>query len=178
MSTGQFPGITRDLISLISLQGYLVADIVSPEKRSRMMSGIRNKNTHPEMIIRKGLHAQGFRYRLHYSALPGKPDLVLPKYNAVILVNGCFWHWHDCTLFKWPTSRVEFWRDKITGNRKRDIENHRKLLESGWRVLTIWECALKGRERYKPDEVIEIAKKWVLSDSCEAEIRGKNNSTC
>jgi len=155
-----------------------VVDIVSPEKRSRMMSGIKSKNTRPEMIIKKGLHRLGFRYSLHSSNLPGKPDLVLPKYNAVILVNGCFWHGHDCSLFKWPSSRVEFWRDKIIDNRKRDTENHRKLREAGLRVLTIWECSLKGKERLEPDKVIDMAQKWLFSDNDEFELRGKNNGTC
>lgn len=155
-----------------------MVDIVSPTKRSKMMSSIRNKNTRPELVIRKGLHALGFRYRLHSSNLPGKPDLVLSKYNAVILVNGCFWHGHNCVLFKWPSSRVEFWRNKITGNRERDLENQRKLCASGWRVFIVWECALKGRGRKSPDEVIEKIKNWLLSNSRKSEVRGKNSGTC
>ena len=93
-----------------------MADVVDRKTRSRMMSGIRGKNTRPELLIRKGLHARGFRFRLHDKRLPGKPDLVLPKYSAVIFVHGCFWHGHDCHLFKWPQSRREFWRKKITRN--------------------------------------------------------------
>lgn len=155
-----------------------MADIVSPDKRSQMMSGIRGKNTRPELVIRKGLHRKGFRYRLHASKLPGKPDLILPKHNAIILVNGCFWHGHDCSLFKWPSSRQEFWRNKITGSRKRDSVNHEKLRDSGWRVLTIWECALKGRERYPQEEVLDIAQRWLLSGNDESELRGRNNGTC
>lgn len=155
-----------------------MADIVSPSKRSRMMSGIRNKHTRPELIIRKGLHALGFRYRLHSSSLPGKPDLVLPKHKAVILVNGCFWHGHNCALFKWPTSRAEFWRNKITGNRERDLENQRKLREAGWRVLIIWECALKGRDRRNTDEVLEMAKNWLFSEAGESELKGENSGAC
>lgn len=90
-----------------------MADVVTPEKRSKMMSGIQGKNTKPELTIRKGLHALGFRYRLHGKTLPGKPDLVFPKYKAVIFIHGCFWHAHHCHLFKWPSTRVDFWQEKI-----------------------------------------------------------------
>mgnify|MGYP001813680444 FL=1 len=122
-----------------------MADVVDRKTRSRMMSGIRGKNTRPELLIRKGLHARGFRFRLHDKRLPGKPDLVLPKYSAVIFVHGCFWHGHDCHLFKWPQSRREFWRKKITRNKVKDAESYVSLKKEGWYILTIWECALKGR---------------------------------
>jgi DNA mismatch endonuclease, patch repair protein len=125
-----------------------MVDVVSPEVRSRMMSGIRGKDTKPEMIVRKGLHAQGFRYKLHQSSLPGKPDLVLPKYGAVVFVHGCFWHGHECALFKWPKSREEFWRKKILGNRKRDHKNQEDLLCGGWRVAIVWECSVRTRSEY------------------------------
>src|SRR5262245_6595907 len=97
-----------------------MADVVSPEVRSRMMSGIRGKNTKPEMVLRRGLHAEGFRFRLHGPALPGRPDLVFPKWSAVIFVHGCFWHRHNCRLFKWPSTKSRFWRAKLTGNVSRD----------------------------------------------------------
>ncbi len=139
-------------------------DIVSPETRSRMMAGIRGKDTKPELFIRKALHARGFRYRLHDRRLPGKPDLSFPKYRAVILVNGCFWHGHDCHLFKWPSTRQEFWRSKITRNRQKDKETWQALRERGWRVAVIYECALKGRTRLDPDRVIDTTEKWLHSE--------------
>jgi DNA mismatch endonuclease (patch repair protein) len=107
-----------------------------------MMSGIRGKNTKPEIFLRKGLHAEGFRFRIH-APLPGRPDMVFPKWHAVLFVHGCFWHCHNCHLFKWPSSRPEFWRTKISGNLTRDEANITRLLEAGWRVGIVWECALK-----------------------------------
>ncbi|NBB81211.1 MAG: DNA mismatch endonuclease Vsr [Verrucomicrobia bacterium] len=108
------------------------------------MAAIRHKNTTPELLVRKALHALGFRYRLHYRSLPSTPDLVLPRYRAVINVNGCFWHGHDCYLFKLPATRTDFWREKIRSNMKRDMENVEDLLDSGWRVCIVWECSTRG----------------------------------
>ena len=129
------------------------------------MAGIKGKNTGPEMIIRRALFREGFRYRLHDKKLPGKPDLVLCKYNAVVLINGCFWHGHSCHLFKWPKSRPEFWRDKISDNKVRDVRNIAALTNSGWRILTIWECALKGKHRRSLDDVISKTSSFLLSDN-------------
>ena len=139
-------------------------DVVSREKRSQMMSGIKGQNTKPEMLIRRGLHRLGFRYRLHDRTLPGKPDLVFPRYRAVIFVNGCFWHAHDCHLFKWPSSGEEFWREKITSNQKRDRNSHEALTGAGWRTLDVWECALRGKKRLPVDEVIQMIAEWLKSD--------------
>jgi DNA mismatch endonuclease (patch repair protein) len=136
-----------------------------------MMSGIRGKNTKPELTIRKALHARGFRYRLHCK-LPGKPDLCLPKYRAVIFVHGCFWHGHDCHLFKWPSTRPEFWREKIARNRAVDAAAEAKLLAEGWRVATVWECALKGRTRLPLDDVVSSLGDWLQSDSQRLEVKG------
>ncbi len=111
------------------------------------MSGIRGKNTKPELIVRKALFAQGFRYRLHVKSLPGKPDVVLPKYRTVIFVHGCFWHGHDCRLFKLPASNRAFWRAKIRRNQENDRKAVRALRKDGWRVITVWECALRGPNR-------------------------------
>ncbi|WP_226628385.1 very short patch repair endonuclease [Alloyangia pacifica] len=112
--------------------------------RSAMMAGIGSKNTKPELVIRKGLHKFGFRYRLHRKDLPGKPDIVLPKYQSVIFVHGCFWHGHEgCSFFKVPKTNTEFWLAKIRRNQVRDAEVQAKLMESGWRVLTVWECATR-----------------------------------
>ena len=138
-------------------------DIVSPETRSRMMAGIRGKDTKPELVIRRGLHRLGFRFRLHDRRLPGKPDRVFPKHNAVIFVHGCFWHGHDCHLFRWPATRREFWRQKISRNREVDARNRRALLETGWRVLEVWECALKGRDARPAASVVSSCARWLRS---------------
>lgn len=123
-----------------------MADIVDPAKRSEMMAGIRSKNTRPELVVRKTLHALGYRYRLHRKDLPGNPDIVLPKWKTVIFVHGCFWHGHaDCPLFRSPKSRTEFWEEKITGNRMRDAKTRESLISLGWRVVEVWECSTKGR---------------------------------
>lgn len=152
-----------------------LADIVDKATRSRMMAGIRGKDTRPEMTIRRMLHALGFRYRLHDRKLPGKPDMVFPGCRAVILVHGCFWHCHDCHLFKWPASRADFWRQKITRNRKKDAETMNALRVEGWRVLTIWECALKGRTKRPIEEVVKKTACWLRSaNDCE-EIRGRED---
>lgn len=117
-----------------------MTDVVDAATRSRMMSGIRSKDTKPEMIVRRALHKAGFRYRLHDKKLPGKPDIVLPKYRTVIFVHGCFWHGHGCKDFKWPKSREQWWREKIEGNVARDKAVTTKLGHLGWRISTIWEC--------------------------------------
>ena len=121
-----------------------MVDIVDKETRSRMMSGIRGKNTKPEIIVRKALHAAGYRFRLHCKDLPGKPDIVLPKYRTVIFVHGCFWHGHMCKKFKWPKTRQKFWREKIEGNIERDKKAIAELEKLGWRVKVIWECDLSS----------------------------------
>lgn len=139
------------------------------------MSGIRGKDTKPELLVRYGLHAQGFRYRLHDSSMPGNPDLVFPKYRAVIFVHGCFWHGHDCHLFKWPKENRDFWRQKISGNKDRDRGVVEKMTAMGWRVLIIWECAVKGKERIPTKRVIAAASEWLVSGKPAAEIRGMKN---
>ena len=149
-----------------------MADVVDAATRSRMMSGIRGKNTKPELLIRKALHARGFRYRLHCKDLPGNPDLCLPKYRAVIFVHGCFWHGHDCHLFKWPQTRSDFWREKIGRNRAVDSLALAALAEAGWRVASIWECALKGRSKLGLDEVAQRVSDWVRSDLQSLDIEG------
>lgn len=136
------------------------------------MSRIRGKNTKPEMVVRRGLHALGFRYRLHDTQLPGKPDLVLPKYRAVIFVHGCFWHGHDCVLFKWPSTRAEWWRAKIERTREKDAETIAALRESGWRVLEIWECSMKGPGKLLTGEPVERAADWLESKRKHDTIRG------
>jgi DNA mismatch endonuclease (patch repair protein) len=131
-----------------------LADTVTPKVRSRMMASIRGKDTKPEMVLRRGLHALGFRYRLHDRALPGRPDLVFPARRGVIFANGCFWHGHGCNLFRWPGTREEFWREKIGANIERDRAVRERLLGLEWRVADVWECALRGPGRLPIDRVL------------------------
>ena len=124
-----------------------MADNHSKEVRSRNMSRIRSTDNKPEEIVRKFLFAQGFRYRKNDKKLPGKPDIVLPKYRTVIFVNGCFWHKHDCPRFVWPSSNQDYWRPKILGNVERDKKNADQLRSQGWNVIVVWECELKKTVR-------------------------------
>lgn len=136
------------------------------------MSGIRGKDTKPEMVVRRGLHANGYRFRLHDRSLPGAPDLTLAKYSAVLFVHGCFWHGHDCHLFKWPSTRIDFWRQKIEGNRARDAKAIGKLNALGWRVGIVWECAVKGRTALDPAEAILRCSGWLAGNEPELVVRG------
>lgn len=140
-----------------------------------MMAGIRGKDTRPEMTLRRGLHARGFRFRLHDRRLPGAPDLVFPGRRAVIFVHGCFWHGHDCHLFRLPATRQEFWRAKIEGNAVRDAATEDALVGAGWRVLTIWECALKGRERLPVEAILDRVSAWLVAGSGQEMIAGGGN---
>lgn len=134
-----------------------MADVVDPETRSRMMSGIKGKNTRPELLVRKKLYAAGLRYRLHVKDLPGRPDIVLPKYRTVILVHGCFWHQHaNCRLAAKPKSNVEFWASKLSSNIQRDAETTAKLVALGWQVIIVWECEAASSTRIT--EVIDAIK--------------------
>jgi DNA mismatch endonuclease (patch repair protein) len=137
-----------------------MTDIVSPLRRSQLMAGIRNKNTEPELRVRRLLHRQGYRFRLHRGDLPGSPDIVLPKRKVVIFVHGCFWHLHQgCKLARIPRSREEFWRTKLTRNRDRDSETVDELKRLGWRVLVIWECYLR---KCRDDEKLsELLLRWL-----------------
>jgi len=125
------------------------------------MAAIRGSDTKPELLIRGGLHRLGFRYRLHARDLPGRPDLVFAKFRAVLFVHGCFWHGHDCALFRLPQTRTEFWRQKIRSNTDRDAKSAAALAADGWRVGTIWECALKGPERLDAEIVVAAAAGWL-----------------
>jgi len=142
-----------------------VTDTVSVTTRSRIMAGIRSKDTKPELALRKALHARGFRYRLHGKGLPGKPDLVFPKYHAVCFIHGCFWHQHPgCKEATRPKSRTEYWEAKFAATETRDKRSRARLLEAGWRVAIVWECALRGKRLLAT--VPEIAE-WLASDSRE-----------
>ncbi|MCS4231122.1 T/G mismatch-specific endonuclease [Stenotrophomonas maltophilia] len=122
-----------------------MVDSLTPEQRSAQMSRIRGSNTKLEVLVRKGLHARRLRYRLGGAKLPGRPDIVLPKYRTVVFVHGCFWHGHDCPLYRLPKTRPEFWADKIGKNGARDLRVTAELEALGWRVLTVWECSLRGK---------------------------------
>ncbi len=137
-----------------------------------MMSGIRGKNTKPEMLLRKGLHARGLRYRLHTKDLPGTPDLAFPARKAVLFAHGCFWHGHDCHLFRMPSTRPEFWSSKISRNKAVDARALTQLQAAGWRTGVVWECALKGRTRLALDDVIDRCESWLRGSDQVLEIRG------
>ena len=141
-----------------------MVDVVDSATRRRMMSGIRGRNTKPEILIRSLLHRHGFRFRLHVSDLPGKPDIVLPRYHAVIFVHGCFWHGHDCPLFKWPSTRPDFWREKIGRNRANDHKAREALLASGWRVGIVWECSLRGVGK-NIEGIAQSLAEWLRSNA-------------
>jgi len=153
-----------------------LVDKHSQEVRSQNMRAVKSKNTKPELQIRKHLHSLGYRYRLHSKKLPGKPDLVIQKYNTAIFINGCFWHGHDCPAFTWPKTRSDFWKEKISGNIKRDADNINQLSKLGWRVMIIWECALKGKEKLDLDDIGKNIVTWLASDRQTMIIRGKGKS--
>lgn len=147
-----------------------MTDIFSKEKRSDVMSKIRGKDTKPELIVRKFLFANGFRYRLHPKVMKGRPDIVMKKYRTVIFINGCFWHGHDCKAGHLPKSNLDYWIPKIKANIDRDIVNCEYLEKDGWRVITIWECELK-KEKYDKLEKIRkeltYTKPPITNRSCD-----------
>lgn len=125
-------------------------DVHSPEIRSKNMAAIKAKNTKPEMLVRKFLHANGYRYKLHDKSLPGKPDIVLPRYKTVIFVHGCFWHGHkNCKYFVVPKTRTEWWLNKINGNIANDVKGANTLKKGGWKIIAIWECQLKPARNHQ-----------------------------
>ena len=147
-----------------------MADIVDAATRSRMMSGIRSRNTKPEKLVRSFLHRHGFRFRLHVRELPGKPDIVLPRYRAVIFVHGCFWHGHNCPIFRMPKTREEFWSRKIARNQANDFRASGGLLLTGWRVGTVWECALRQAEK-DTETLLHPLLGWLRGKEQTIEIR-------
>lgn len=144
-------------------------DVHSPEQRRFNMSRIRGKDTRPEMVVRRWLWANGYRYRLHRKELPGKPDIILPKYRAVIFVHGCFWHRHGCALTTTPESRRDFWLAKFQNNVSRDKHNIESLLEQFWRVMIVWECSIIGKKAIS-EEVAEQMTNFLHSEKRFAEI--------
>jgi DNA mismatch endonuclease (patch repair protein) len=147
-----------------------LADYVTPEIRSRMMSAIRGKDTIPELAIRRGLHALGLRYSLHSRRFPGRPDLVLPKHRAVIWVHGCYWHGHSCGEAKLPSSNTAYWSPKIAKNRERDARNLAAVESAGWRSLVIWECSFRRKGQATLQAVIKQAANWLRSGEGSDEI--------
>lgn len=146
-----------------------MTDIVDPTTRSRMMAGIKGKNTKPELVLRRALHAQGLRFRLHSTKITGAPDIVLPKYKAAVFVHGCFWHRHfRCRYATTPSTRPEFWQAKFAANVARDEAVKRGLLDIGWRVATVWECAL--RKQNLIEEAARQLTEWLPTASKEIEI--------
>jgi DNA mismatch endonuclease (patch repair protein) len=138
-----------------------MTDVLTPEQRSFNMSRVHGRNTAPELRVRRGLHALGLRFRLHPRELPGRPDLVLPRYRTAVFVHGCFWHAHGCHLSTMPATRIEFWRQKIEGNVARDQAAVAALHAAGWHVLVIWECALRGRGRLDDQELLSNAASFI-----------------
>ncbi|WP_138468320.1 very short patch repair endonuclease [Poseidonocella sp. HB161398] len=146
-----------------------MADVVTPEVRSRMMAAIRRKNTRPELAVRRALHAAGFRFRIDVRKLPGRPDLVLRKWNTVVFVHGCFWHRHaGCAKASEPKSRTEYWSAKFAANTARDARNEAALLEAGWRVATVWECGLDAP--FREETLAALAAFITAAEGRQAEI--------
>ena len=136
-----------------------MADVVDVATRSKMMAGIRGKDTKPEIFLRKALHRLGFRYRLGGRGLLGKPDIVFPALNTVIFVHGCFWHCHHCKYFKWPSTNQLFWENKLTANAARDKRTKKELEKLGWHVLIVWECELRQTGFKLPNPVVSRVAK-------------------
>jgi DNA mismatch endonuclease, patch repair protein len=154
-----------------------MADVLTTEQRRLNMSRIRGRDTKPELTLRSGLHARGLRFRLHRKNLPGCPDLVFPCFHAVVFVHGCFWHGHDCPMFKMPATRAEFWATKIGGNRARDGRARLGLARAGWRTLVVWECALSGPCRRSVDSVLDEVMAWLNTEEPGGVIQGSWSPT-
>lgn len=154
-----------------------MTDVVDAVTRSRMMAGIQGKNTKPEIAVRRGLHRMGLRFRLDGSALPGRPDLVLAKHRTVVFVHGCFWHAHACEAFQLPAHNAEFWLEKLKKNVARDRKRVSELRALDWRVLVIWECAVRISTKNGNTDLYRLAAEWIVNyDSAYLEIfRGKGN---
>ena len=144
-----------------------MADILTKKERSAMMSKIRSTNTKPEVLIRKNLHGLGFRYRKNQKTIEGHPDIVLKKYNALIFIHGCFWHGHDCPLYRLPKTNRKFWKKKIDVNRKRDEVVITKLADSEWRTMIVWECAIRGKKEKEVLREISKIAKWICPNKLQ-----------
>lgn len=149
-------------------------DNVDQETRSRIMSSVGQKNTGPEMLLRSALHKKGLRYRLHDRSLPGSPDLVFPKYRAVVFVHGCYWHRHGCYRTTTPKTREDFWVKKFEDNKARDRRDMCRLADLGWRILVVWECALVGKTALSVEDVVDKASSWLQCAEPRGEIEGRH----
>lgn len=146
-----------------------MTDIVDKQTRSRMMAGIKGKDTKPELVLRRALHARGFRYRLHSKNVPGRPDLVFPKHHAIVFVHGCFWHRHEgCRYTITPSTRPEFWQAKFGANVIRDAAIRDQLKKTGWRVATVWECSLRKSELLTA--TVELLATWLSLNIGQLEV--------
>lgn len=149
-------------------------DILTAEQRRFNMSRIRGRNTKPELVVRSTLHALGYRFRLHRGDLPGRPDVVLPRWRIAVFINGCFWHHHDCRYFKMPATRQDFWQEKIRRTVERDRAANRALIDHGWRTLTIWECAIRGVDKISSEELAVAIDQFLSAKVAPfGEIRGR-----
>jgi DNA mismatch endonuclease, patch repair protein len=140
-----------------------VTDVVDAATRSRMMAGIQGKNTKPELAVRSNLHRLGLRFTLGGHQLPGRPDLVFPRYETVVFVHGCFWHAHNCSCFRLPSSNSDFWQQKLQGNVVRDKQRIRELHALGWRTVVIWECAVRLATKQLTTEPYMSARDWIVN---------------
>ena len=149
-----------------------MVDVLTPEQRRHNMSRIRGRDTKPEMLLRRGLHAAGLRFRLHARDLPGRPDLVFPRFRAAVLVHGCFWHGHGCPMCRLPATRPDFWVRKLEGNRARDQRTAEALARAGWRVMVVWECSLRGPARQPLEEVLVQCTGFISHGGSFVELEG------
>jgi DNA mismatch endonuclease (patch repair protein) len=156
-----------------------MADRVDIETRKKIMRANRSKNTGPEMIVRKAFFSMGFRYRICDRKLPGKPDIVFPKYNAVVFIHGCFWHGHKCHREPHARSNKKYWHDKIIANKNRDLLERNKLFQDKWRILIIWECAIRRRNpNFTESTEFKNAKKWLRGNGKLAIISENGYEEC
>lgn len=145
-------------------------DVHDKETRSRNMKAIKSRDTKPEMIVRQLLHHHGYRYSISPARLPGKPDIWLAKWNTAIFINGCFWHKHDCDIFRLPATRPDYWLHKLEENKSRDKKKIKQLISSGKKALVIWECTLRGRKAIPQQMLLSLIRTFLLTDFKEAEI--------
>lgn len=166
------PGQPFDSVHFATSVSAAMVDVLTPSQRSFNMSRIRGQNTKPEMLVRRSLHGQGYRFRLHRPDLPGRPDIVFPSRKSVIFVHGCFWHGHRCPMCQLPATRTAFWQTKIEANRARDRTAMEALVATGWRVLVIWECALRGPARRPDGAVLARCERFLASRTAISEVAG------
>lgn len=147
-----------------------MTDTVDSETRSRIMRAVPQKNTKPELLLRRALHKLGLRFRVNVARLPGTPDIVLPKYNTVIFVHGCYWHRHGCDKSTTPKSNANFWERKFSSNRQRDTKNVKELRQLGWRVMTVWECEMVGKRSRSSLLVAKCVRAWLQTKQTTGEL--------